>query len=99
MLWFLAALFWGLIHPVMILIPIALMVLVKDQGKMIAVIDHKRLENEQFAMEKGTITEQVPKTEEIIQLEKKLVTTRRLVNGLAGVLLIAGLVILFAGGL
>lgn len=99
MLWFMASLFLGLLHPIMVGIPLALILLFKDLADLQAVIDHKRMENEMQALEEGSVSEHIPQPAEIELLKKKLQNTRRAVNGTAFVLMLGGLVVLLAGGL
>jgi len=97
MLWFLAAFFPALLHPILLILPLGVVIALKDLNKLGFVIEKEKLALERDALEKGHNKEQLLDEKILAGFKKRLRNTEKLGNWIGFLLAIGPGVVLFFG--
>ena len=100
MLWFLAAFFPALLHPVLLVLPLGIVIALKDLNKMGLEIEKKKLAFEKEALEGGINKERLLDEETIKELNHPLKRSEKIGNWIGFILAVGpGIVLFFGRGL
>ena len=100
MLWFLAAFFPAMLHPVLLILPLGIIIALKNLDELGLEIDKKKLALEREALEKGINKEQLLDEETIKELNQPLQRAEALGNWVGLVFAVGpGIVLFFGRGL
>lgn len=97
MLWFLSAFFCAMFHPILLVLPMGIILMLKDLNKLDMEVEKEKLALEKEALEKGINKAQVLDPETIKGLNQRIKRAEALGNWIGLILAVGPGIVLFFG--
>ncbi len=97
MLWFLSSFFCAMFHPILLIIPIGIVLLLKDLNKLSLSIEKEKMALEKEALENGINKAQLLDQKTLDKYNKRIKNAEKLGNWIGFVLAVGPGVVLFFG--